>query len=418
MTERLILTGGAVVAPDGVYEGSSVVIEGGRIVAVTPRAYSSTNSPDETIIDCGGRFVLPGVVCLHNDAIEKAVNPRPNANLPLPLALATLDRQLAAAGVTTQFNAIMFEDSPDKERAIARAVAMHEALVAFAASGEALVEHHTHFRCDVRLATSLDAVLARVHDAPVQLVSLNDHVPGQGQMRNLALTAAQLATELGPGMTADAWLAEREEFARTTEAQVARSHDALAQLAQASATTLMSHDDDSAEKVDLMYRLGCRVAEFPVTREAARRARELGIQIAMGAPNLVRGGSLSGNISALALAHDGLLDILIADYHAPALLAAAWALARAGVASLPAAVAMIATTPAATVGLTDRGALLPGQRADMLVVRELGGVPVVTQLLVAGELRYAADRRARWEDRDSAPGTTARKQPSPLSADL
>ncbi len=137
----------------------------------------------------------------------------------------------------------------------------------------------------------------------------------------------------------------------------------------------------------------------------------------MGAPNLVRGGSLSGNISALELACDGLIDILIADYHAPAMIAAAWALARAGVAALPAAVAMIATTPAAAVGLADRGALVPGRRADMLVVRELGGVPVVTHTLVAGEVRYAAERRARREDGDSASGAPARKRPSPSSAD-
>lgn len=394
MTERLILTGGAVIAPDAVYAGGSVVIEGGQIVAVTARAYSGANSPRETIIDVGGRFVLPGVVCLHNDAIEKAINPRPSANLPLPLALATLDRNLAAAGITTQFNAIMFDDIPDKERAVGRAVAMHDALVAFEASGESLVEHHTLFRCDVRAAASLDAVLTRVPAAPVRLVSLNDHVPGRGQLRDLALTAAQLAGELGPGSTAEAWLAEREGFARTTEEQVTRSYNALAQMARASTTTLMSHDDDSAAQVDVMYRLGCRVAEFPVTREAARRARELGMPIAMGAPNLVRGGSLSGNIDALDLAHEGLIDILIADYHAPAMLAAAWALARAGVATLPAAVAMIAATPAAAVGLTDRGTLVPGQRADILVARELGGVPVVTHTLVAGEVRYAAERRA------------------------
>lgn len=360
MTERLILTGGTIVAPDAVYEGGSVVIEGEQIVAVTAQTYPGANSPRETVMDVGGRFVLPGVVCLHNDAIEKAINPRPFANLPLPLALATLDRNLAAAGITTQFNAIMFDDEPYNERSIEHAVATHDALVAFEASGETLVEHHTLFRCDVRVATSLDTILARVPAAPVRLVSLNDHVPGQGQLRDLARTAAQLAAELGPGMTPEAWIADREEFARTTEGQVARSYDALAQLARASATTLMSHDDDSAEKVDLMYHLGCRVAEFPVTREAARRARELGMRIA-------------GNISALDLAHDGLIDILIADYHATAMLAAAWALARAGVAALPAAVAMIATTPATAVGLADRGALVPGQRADMLVVRELVG---------------------------------------------
>ncbi len=277
MTGRLILTGGAVVAPDAAYEGGSVVIEGGRIVAVTARAYTGPSSPRETIMDVGGRFVLPGVVCLHNDAIEKAVHPRPGANLPLPLALATLDRHLAAAGVTTQFNAINFEDMPDKERTLAWGAALHDALAAFGASGDGLVEHHTLFRCDVRMAASLDAILARAPAATVPLVSLNDHVPGQGQLRDRARMVTQLAGELGSVAAAETWIAEREAFARATEEQVARSYDALGQLARATATVLMSHDDDSAEKVELMYRLGCRVAEFPVTREAARRARALGM---------------------------------------------------------------------------------------------------------------------------------------------
>lgn len=392
MPARLILTGGTVVTPTDLYEGGSVIIEGVHIAAVTERAYPATATLRETVIDVGGRLVLPGVVCLHNDGIEKAINPRPCANLPHDLAMFALDRALAAAGVATQFHALSFYGMPGKERTIASAIAAHTAIAAFRASGCGLVNHHTLYRCDVRLAASLDAILARVGDDCSRLVSLNDHVPGRGQLRDMARMYAQLKPGLTRDMTADEWIAEREAFVRETDGQVALAHARLAEAARTGGITLVSHDDDSVEHVDTMARLGCRVAEFPVTTEAARQAKKRGMIVAMGAPNLVRGGSLAGNVSAMELAHAGLMDILVADYHAPSLLYAATFLAREALATLPQAVAMITATPAAAVGLHDRGALATGRRADIVVVRMRRRVPEVTSLVVAGESRYTIHR--------------------------
>ncbi len=387
---RCILSGGTIVTPDAVIEGGSVVIEDGRIVAVTPHFYPTSTTPHEIVTHLSGQFVLPGLVCLHNDAVEKAINPRPFANLPAPLALLTLDRSLAMAGVTTQFHAISFNDLPGKERTVAGTAAMHDALVAFGASGAALIDHHVLYRCDVRLAASLDAILARLPQASARLVSFNDHAPGQGQLRDLRKTAERLAPDL-TGMSAAEWLTEREAFARTSEGQIAQTYAALRDATREYSITLMSHDDDSAEKVDAMHALGCRIAEFPVTTEAARHARERGMYISMGAPNAVRGGSISGNASTLELAHRELVDILVADYHAPSLLYAAWLLVNANVLSLPRAVAMLTATPAAAVGLTDRGALTPGMRADIIIVERGGAVPSVTQMYIRGERRFIVE---------------------------
>jgi len=389
---RLILTNGRVVTRDAVIAHGSVVIEGEQIAEVTTNTYPKSLYDGEQVVDVGGRFVLPGIVCLHNDGLEKAINPRPNTNFPADFALQTYDTQLAAAGITTQFHAISFQNLATKNRSLDDAMEMSHAVHAFAQSGRGTLDHYVLFRCDVRRPDSLDGILACIEDAPVRLVSINDHVPGQGQYRNVAKFLDQMRPYMPEDKRTDvdlaAWHAERMQFKSDTEAEVERTYGRLATEARARAFVLASHDDDSPEKVEIMHRLGCRMAEFPVTVEAARRARELGMSVSMGAPNAVRGGSLTGNASATELAGFGLVDILIADYHAPSILFAAWGWAHAGIASLPDAVAMTSAHPAAVAGLQDRGALAAGQRADVIVVEEAGTVPVVTAHVLAGAIQF------------------------------
>jgi len=389
---RLILTNGTVVTRDAVIEHGSVVIEGEQIAEVSTTTYPARLYGNEQVIDVGGRFVLPGIVCLHNDGLEKAINPRPNTNFPTDFALQTYDTQLAAAGITTQFHAISFQILATKNRSVDEAVSASHAVHQFAQSGHGTLDHYVLFRCDVRQPISLDTILTCIEDAPVRLVSINDHVPGQGQYRDIAKFLDQMRDYMPEDKRTDAhlaeWHAQRMAFKENTEDEVARSYARLATEARARDFVLASHDDDSPEKVELMHSLGCRMAEFPVTVEAARRARELGMLISIGAPNAVRGGSLTGNASATALARLGLVDILIADYHAPSILYAAWRWAHTGIATLPEAVAMMGANPAAAAGLHDRGTLVPGARADVIVVEEAGTVPVVTAHVLAGAVQY------------------------------
>lgn len=276
---RLILTGGTVVMQDCVIEGGSVVIEGERIVEVSGATYPASHSAEETVIDVTGRLVLPGIICLHNDGHERAINPRPNANFPRDFALLTYDRALASAGITTQFHAVSFLTLAAKDRTVTGAVEMSHDIHAFAASGHGSLDHYVLFRCDVRQPASLESILACIEDAPVRIVSMNDHVPGQGQYRNIGKYLEQVKPYLPASMATDdtgmaAWLAERERFKNDTEHTVEWMYSRLAAEARARGFTLISHDDDSAEKVEVMYGLGCRMAEFPVTIEAAMHARE------------------------------------------------------------------------------------------------------------------------------------------------
>lgn len=389
---RLILTNGMVITPTGMQDRGSVVIEDAQIVAVEAGIYPARVARDERVIDVGGRYVLPGIICLHNDGLEKAFNPRPHANFPTAFALQTYDAQLAAAGVTTQFHAISFLDLARKQRSMEEAVAMSHAVRAFAEAGHGTLDHYVLFRCDVRQPGSLDAILSCIEDAPVRLVSMNDHVPGQGQYRDVAKYLEQVRPLLPENQRSDeslhAWHRDRLQFKEETEHQVEITYARLAVEAARRDFTLASHDDDTPEKVEVMHQLGCRMAEFPVSRDAARRARELGMLVSMGAPNAVRGGSLTGNVGTLDLAREGLVDILIADYHAPSLLYAAWMIARAGDATLPEAVAMLGANPAKAANLHDRGALMPGLRADVIVVEEIGDVPTVSAHIVAGSMQF------------------------------
>jgi alpha-D-ribose 1-methylphosphonate 5-triphosphate diphosphatase len=367
-------------------EPASVVVENDTIAAIEHRAYPAARSPHGQVVDVAGRYVLPGLIDLHNDGLETEINPRPGTNLPLPFALANLDRQLVATGITTEFHAVFFVNWTGKERRLDDAAQRALAILQYGQSGRALADHQVLFRLDLWTPESLTRILATVGAASVPLVSLNDHTPGQGQFRDVAPLKRYYREVLGKTETE----IDEELAAQVTRAneQPEISNAILAAISHAARTrglTLMSHDDDTVEKVEQMHAAGVRIAEFPVTFEAARHQRALGMTITAGAPNVVRGGSSSGNLAAEALIAEGLVDVLCADYHAPSLLLAAWKIASNGLVSLPAAVKMVTLQPARAVGLEHRiGSLAVGKQADLVVVDASGPAPTVEMTLRAG----------------------------------
>jgi len=383
----LLLTNAAVVTPDRLLDGATVAVEDGRITAVEERAYAT--GPEA--IDLGGRTLLPGLVDLHNDAIEGEINPRPGADFPPGFALLQLDRKLAAVGVTTEFHGVYFAERETPGRSLDLAPLLADAVREVREGGEATIDHHVLFRLDVRTHGAFDAVAGAVARARVPLVSLNDHVPGQGQFGNVDAYRRYMARNykgVDPARL-DALVEERLGEAATTEHVVAETLRRVTTEGARRGLILGSHDDDTAARVDQMCGLGCRIAEFPLTVAAAERARFHGMTIAMGAANAFRGGSLSGNVDTLELLWRGLVDVLVADYYAPALLAALFKIVGLGLLDLPAATRLITANPAAAVGLDDRGAIAVGRRADLVVVEHRGGVPLPLATMVGGAWRYA-----------------------------
>jgi alpha-D-ribose 1-methylphosphonate 5-triphosphate diphosphatase len=270
-----------------------------------------------------------------------------------------------------------FGRSPERGRRL------YEMVVRYRSEGT--VRHELHLRCELPDERSVDAVEALLSERKARIISVMDHTPGQGQFRDLEWYQRYRAQHVG---------ADEREIARAV-ARVTHAHDGtpserIDRIARAAGGAVFaSHDDDTAERVELLAGKGVRISEFPVSEAAARRARELGTLVCVGAPNVVRGRSLSGNLSATEAVRLGLADALCSDYHPPSMLLAAFKLAGDGVLPLHQAVGLVSSGPARAAGLSDRGEVREGALADLLVVGERLGLPAVARTVVAGDVVLA-----------------------------
>lgn len=395
MIRPLVIHNATVVLPDRLLEDGGVILHDELIEAVLEddAACVAAVANGAEAVDAQGAFVMPGVIDLHNDALEFEVNPRPGARLPLPFAFDNLERRLAAAGVTTEFHAISFIERAKNGRSISAATERAAFIADLANGPRRAVDHQVLHRIDVWNPDALEAIFASLRQLEVRYASLNDHTPGQGQYRDLQKFFEMREAYGDSGARDEVYARINQRGADTLT--VPRVYHDVGQATRELGVVLATHDDDSLEKVDVQRRLGASVNEFPVTVEVAEHARERGMAIVVGAPNIVRGGSQSGNLAASELLSRGLADVICADYHAPSLLAAAFNVARAGWATLPEAVAMVSGNAARAVGLRDRGNVVAGQRADLAVVRlDEAGFPHVEATFLAGRQVFSYRRLA------------------------
>jgi alpha-D-ribose 1-methylphosphonate 5-triphosphate diphosphatase len=372
-----------VVLPDAVLDRGSVRVEAGRIaeIATAPVAGAA--------ITGDGLILMPGFVDMHGDMVEREVEPRPNVRMPMELGLRDLDRRLAAAGVTTAYAAVSFHPGSayghirhfDNTSAIIRALKT---------MGDVLkVDHRVHARFEVTFPDALRVIEGLIAEGAVDLVSLTDHTPGQGQYRNIEAHVARVSREKSLSQSeAEAEVARRIAEKMSTAGDMAATLRAISDTCRAHGVALASHDDDTVEKVALMQALGAGISEFPVTVAAAAAARERGLTTAMGAPNALRGQSYSGNLSAREAHQAGLLDILASDYHPSALLPAILELAKVDPDGLAGATRLATLNPARALGLGDRGGIVAGMQAD-LVIADDAGIGHVRSTLRAGQKIYS-----------------------------
>jgi alpha-D-ribose 1-methylphosphonate 5-triphosphate diphosphatase len=375
MKDETILTNASLVLSNSVLHGT-LVLRGDLIAEIQP---GDSKAPGA--IDMGGDTLIPGVVDVHTDNLERQVFPRSNARWPSRSALIAHDAQCAAAGVTTVLDALCLGDlgfDKDRVRTFREGVADLDAL---GAADLFKAEHFLHLRCEIPAADMLD-LFAPVADHPsVRMVSLMDHTPGVGQYADLD---RYRALRRNGGMSDDEidWRIAEMQATRVRLRDMQR-RTLLASLAGRD-VTLASHDDRTEEEIAENAADGIHVSEFPVTLLAAQAAKRMGMQVVAGAPNLVRGGSHSGNVSVAALLAEHAVDALASDYVPSSLVEAAFQCARSGI-TLPAAVALVTEQPARLAGLTDRGRLAPGWRSDLVRVHLHEDLPVVRQVWRAGE---------------------------------
>ena len=381
-----VLGGVRAVLPGTVIDNARVVVRDGLIAEVGPAPAGSSAD-----LDGRGLLCVPGLIDVHSDALERERAPRPGVLLPWDFAVTSLEGKLSAAGITTAFHGAGFQDAlaGATTRSVRIAIEVCAAVTSRAAEVAPLVGHRVLYRLDARspegaaaLAEALDA-----HPAAesLPLVSHEDHTPGQGQYADRAYMERYLAGVNGlsdeeAARRVDELIAERDANRPTLERNLAW----LGSLALAGRIRLVGHDMDSPAAVEALRARGGAVAEFPTTVDAARAARELGLPVVMGAPNVLRGESHSGNVSAAALVELGLVDALASDYLPSGLLAGAFTLARSGRATLPAAIRLVTSGAAASAGLPDRGRLAAGLRADLALVDDAAAWPVVRAAFRAG----------------------------------
>jgi alpha-D-ribose 1-methylphosphonate 5-triphosphate diphosphatase len=374
MNVETILTNAVLVLPDATLHGT-IVLRDDRIADIQPgRATGSL------AIDLDGDHLVAGMVDLHTDNLERQVQPRSLARWPSRSAMVGHDAQCAAAGVTTVFDALCLGDLGfDKERIRT----FREGVVDLEALSEAQLlkaEHFLHLRCEVPATDMLELFDSAADNPRVRMVSLMDHSPGVGQYADLDFYRALRRR----GGLDDAFIERRiVEMQEQRERLRGPNRRALLDRLAGRDVALASHDDRTQEEVAENAADGIRISEFPVTMTAARAAKAAGMHVIAGAPNIVRGGSHSGNVSASDLLEQRAVDAFASDYVPNSLIEAAFqCAARIG---LPAAMALVSDQPAQLGGLTDRGRLEPGQRADLVRVRVHDGLPVVRQVWRAGE---------------------------------
>jgi len=387
----ILIRGGRVVEPDRVRR-ADVAIERGRIRAVAPDLASGREAGREAAertartIDASDAWVLPGLVDIHCDAIEKEVEPRPNTLFPLPMAFLQFERKLAAQGITSMFHSLSLGVglSLRGEDLVSEMIA----LIHSCREERAMIRHLIHLRYEVSHLTGLPLAQRLVRERAIDYLSFMDHAPGQGQYRRPGAFERYVMKNQG---------VDAEEVAQiVAELQSRRSRIDWSRLAELAAEArrkgvpIAAHDDDSPESVERSLSLGAGITEFPLNLETAVYASGRGLHVCVGAPNIVRGGSHDQNLRALDAIRAGAADIICSDYHPASLLHAVFMLEKAGL-PLDQAVRMASLHPARAMGIGDEiGSVEPGKKADLIVVRKVRDCPVVCAAFVNGSLVYEA----------------------------
>ncbi|HET6253953.1 MAG TPA: alpha-D-ribose 1-methylphosphonate 5-triphosphate diphosphatase [Puia sp.] len=382
-----------VITPDGVIDGGSVWVEDGDIREVGRMTEDAgwEGRGGETreeglrevqILDADGAYVMPGIIDIHTDAMDAEIVPRTGADIPIAVAFNELERKMCACGITTVFHSLHlgYEHAEDLSRSkYSREEVFRE--VKRAASGPTLIHNKIHLRFEVCGVESYDQCLDLMRNGYVDLLSVMDHTPGQGQIRKEYYKKYLLMQGKSQDQM-DQLLEERLSWPKVEGEMLQGMVDVAKELN----IPVASHDDDTIAKVDEMIALGVDISEFPINMETAEYATRMGLYVAGGASNVLRGGSLSGNLDMTEAIRERVVGLLCSDYYPAAILHSIFKLHLEYGMPLNDAVNLATLHPAESVGLdVETGSLEHGKRADLVVVRLRGSLPVVAKVMVNGK---------------------------------
>lgn len=390
----LILTNGAVVTPERVLTGHDLCVRDNRIHSIVPSG-SIPAGPEDTVIDARGGYIAPGFIDIHSDYIEHMTAPRPTSMLDFSLGIHETERELVTHGITTMFHSLsiyrraLFDSKPIRNP---ENVAKFVDIIARSHARKHLIRNRFHARFELDNIERTEELTAYIREGKVHLVSFMDHTPGQGQYRSLEMYRKTLK---GYQNLSEA---ELDEIVKASQAAPKVSLDTvrdIASLAIGKGIAIASHDDDSAEKLALVQGFGTSISEFPITMEVAREAKARGLHTVAGAPNVVLGGSHSGNLSAAEAIMDGSIDVLCSDYYPAALIHAVFIMQERHGLPLHEAFNLVTLNPARAVNMeAEIGSIEAGKLADLLIIEKLeNDFPAVTGVVIDGKQVFAASYR-------------------------
>jgi alpha-D-ribose 1-methylphosphonate 5-triphosphate diphosphatase len=378
---NFIITNARLVTPDGVLHEGTLKVEHGRIAELGQHDLHGGR-----VIDAGGNYLLPGFIDIHSDAIEKGIEPRPNTFFPVDVAVFELDKKLAACGITTMFHSLSFAEMEIGLRSNGTAAKIIREIHQF--RQQLKINTKIHARFEITDMEAVPFLKELIQERLVELFSFMDHSPGQGQFRDIIAFKNYYGPVYGKTDVEMDGIINRKRQAR--EGSSRNMVHQLVKLCQEQGIAISSHDDDSREKIGWLKEMGISLTEFPVNMEAVRSAKEQGIMVCLGSPNVVRGQSQAGNLSVREAIGQGYGDILCSDYAPMTMLHAVLKLERLGILPLHEAVRMASLHPARAVGIDGyTGSLEQGKDADMVLVDYSDNFPRILKTFVRGREVFA-----------------------------
>lgn len=382
----LAIINGVIVTEQRFLTNHIVLVEDNIIHAIVPE--TAVDLHDMEVLDARGGYVSPGFVDIHSDYIETIVSPRPTSVMSMNIGLRESERILMTHGITTIFHSLSYYgDDKYSHKAIRNPENVQKCVDAIYASHSEphLIRHRLHARFEIDSIDQIPNLERNILDCKVHLLSFMDHTPGQGQYRNLEIYKNIMRGYRSmTDQEADVLIQEQVDKTKMTFDDIER----LSRLAIEQNIAVASHDDDDVAKLKLVQSYGTTISEFPITLDVAKEAKKMGMKTIAGAPNILIGGSHSGNLSASEAIQAQVIDIICSDYYPPAMLHGIFELARKYDEDLHRLFQLVTINPARAVNLDHEiGSIEVGKKADILIIEQMeDGYPVVTTTMVDGSI--------------------------------
>ncbi len=391
----IAIKNGKIITPDGILENKALIIDGERITAFVDNNDACIEQADR-IIDAHNRYITPGFIDVHSDKIEQFIQPRPTSQMDFELALKECERELLHLGITTMYHSVslykdeFFGKSPLRTKENVKRIAD---LINNIHDRNHLIHHRLHLRIEIDHEEAFDIAKDMIEAKKVHEISFMDHTPGQGQYRDLAIYERTISKYHGKEFET-LGMEGVIEYHRNKSVLSFEQLKELTELAHAAGIPAASHDDDCEEKLAVNRALGVDISEFPIHVETARSAKKLGFYTIVGAPNILLGGSHSGNMSAAEAVKEDCVDILCSDYYPPAILHSIFIMHQKYEIPLHEMVNKATRNPARAMKIDqDYGSVEIGKKADLLIIDILDGYPVITHVLVDGKATSRVEYR-------------------------